>query len=184
MIFHSKMDPKTTQDQAKTAPRRSQRPSFFIVIFVFDFGSFGLRFGPLLGAFWTPRSAQNRSQNISKLCWGDRPSPDHPRRPQDHPKRPQDPPKDSQEAPRGTQDASKSPPGGTHETLRCPSKLLRCPLEASKFAPKFTLRLLGDVALKLKDNDYEKGQAECAERLNNSHKNSQTNSPTESQTNS
>ena len=97
---------------------------------------FGLRVGPLLGAFWTPRSAQNRSQNISKLCWGDRPSPDHSRRPQDHPKRPQDPPKDSQEAPRGPQDASKRTPGGPHETLRCPSKPLRCPLEACKFTPK------------------------------------------------
>ena len=167
MIFHSQMGPRTTQELSRQ-PQDGLRDLLFSLWFLpSNLDRFGLRFGPLLGAFWTPRSAQNRSQNISKLCWGDRPSPDHPRRPQDHPKRPQDPPKDSQEAPRGTQDASKSPPGGTHETLRCPSKLLRCPLEASKFAPKFTLRLLGDVALKLKDNDYEKGQAECAERLNN-----------------
>ena len=31
MIFHSKMDPKTTQDEAKTDPRRSQIPSFSIM---------------------------------------------------------------------------------------------------------------------------------------------------------
>ena len=53
MIFHPKMDPKTTQDQAKTAPRRSQRPSFFIVIFVFDFG-------PFWAPFWFPFGPQDR----------------------------------------------------------------------------------------------------------------------------
>ena len=52
MNFHPKMDPKTTQDQAKTAPRRSQRP-FFIVIFVFDFG-------PFWAPFWSPFGPQDR----------------------------------------------------------------------------------------------------------------------------
>ena len=129
MICHSKMDPKTTQDQAKTAPRRSQRPSFFIVIFVFDFGPFGAPFRSSFGTLLDPKIGSKSIQEVSKLCWGDRP-------PLDHPRRPQDPPKDSQEAPRGAQDASKRPPGGPHETLRRPSKPLRCPLEASKFNPK------------------------------------------------
>ena len=136
----AKSDPKATPKRPKTRPRQPQEGLrdllFSLLSLPSNLDCFGLRFGPLLGAFWTPRSAQNRSKNISKLCWGDRPSLDHPRRLQDHPKRPQDPPKDSQEAPRGPQDASKRPPGGSHETLRCPSKPLRCPLEASKFTPK------------------------------------------------
>ncbi len=47
MMFHPEMNPKTTQDQAKTAPRRSQRPFFFIEIFVFDYGMFW-------APFWSP----------------------------------------------------------------------------------------------------------------------------------
>jgi hypothetical protein len=70
MIFHPKMDPKTTQDQAKTAPRRSQRPSFFIVIFVFDFGPFWAPFWSLFGILLDPKIGSKLIQKHIKIMLG------------------------------------------------------------------------------------------------------------------
>ena len=70
MIFHSKMDPKTTQDQAKTAPRRSQRPSFFIVIFAFEFGPFWPPFWSPFGSLLDPKIGSKSIQKHIKIMLG------------------------------------------------------------------------------------------------------------------
>ena len=69
-IFHSKMDPKTTQDQAKTAPRRSQRPSFFDVIFAFEFGSFWPPFWSPFGTLLDPKIGSKSIQTNIKIMLG------------------------------------------------------------------------------------------------------------------
>ena len=52
----SKTTPKTSQDRPKTAPRRSSRPSFFVIVFVFDFGPSWVRFCFILAPLWAPKS--------------------------------------------------------------------------------------------------------------------------------
>ena len=70
LIVHPKMDPKTTQDQAKTAPRRSQRPSFFIMIFVFDFGPFWAPFWSPFGTLLDPKIGSKSIQKHIKIMLG------------------------------------------------------------------------------------------------------------------
>ena len=68
MIFHPKMDPKTTQYWPKTAPRRSQRPSFFIMILVFDFGPF---LAPFWSPFWSLLNPKIDSKSIQQIIKND-----------------------------------------------------------------------------------------------------------------
>ena len=71
-----KTSPRTTQDRPKTPPRRSYRGTFFMLNFVFDFGTF---LGPILvpkspllaGPFWlffqmSPQELPKRPQEDPK----------------------------------------------------------------------------------------------------------------------
>ena len=118
IIFQLKMGPKTTQNWPKTTPRRSQKRSFFMLNFGFNFGSFGLHFGSILGPFWAPRSTQNRTKNPSKIKLQQhastgpprealRPPQELPRPPQDRPKSSQDHPKSLPNSPKRAQNPSK-----------------------------------------------------------------------------
>ena len=88
-----------TQDRPKTAPRRSWRTSFFVIVFAFDFG-------PLLVPFWlaSPLGAQNDPKIDPKIVLPQDAFQDRfktgPRPPKTLSGRPPDPPGHRQDPPR------------------------------------------------------------------------------------
>jgi hypothetical protein len=108
MIFDPKIDPKTAQDGPKTDPRGTWKPSYFIMIFMFDFVSFWAPFwaplGVHLGLQIGPKSIQKSIKNhFMPTC----PQETIPRGPKTAPRGPQTLPRGSKIAPRGSQDPLK-----------------------------------------------------------------------------
>ena len=123
MIFDPKIDPKTAQDGPKTDPRGTWKPSYLMLIFVFDFdpfwGPFWAPLGTHLGLQIGPKSIQQIiKNNLVPTC----PQETAPRGPKTATRGPKIAPRGPQTLPRGLKITPRGPkivPRGSNIAPRC-----------------------------------------------------------------